>query len=148
MDTHQLEAILRHDPYTERYFLGVFAADHLPKTYTQPCCYIANIDSSDKPGSHWVCVFAEKGRVEFFDSYGGQPRQYRLPISATVWNKERLQHPESDTCGLHCLFVLMHRCRGLPFTYILNYLYQSKDLLLNECMVLTDVMSHVLECKK
>lgn len=148
METYQLEEILRSDVYTAPYALGVFAGDQIPTIYKQPCCYIVNTDASDKPGTHWVCVFAEKGRLEFFDSYGGQPRDYLLPISATVWNKTRVQHPESDTCGLHCLFVLMHRCRGLPFPYILTSLYQSKNLLFNECMVLTDVMEHVLTDKK
>ena len=78
MDTIQLTLILRKDKFTRGVFQGVYPSDKLPASVSQyPALYIANVDTSDKPGSHWVAFyFTKEQEGEFFDSYGAPPRKY------------------------------------------------------------------------
>ena len=78
MDTIQLTLILRKDKFTRGVFQGVYPSDKLPASVSQyPALFIANVDTSDKPGSHWVAFyFAKEQEGEFFDSYGAPPSKY------------------------------------------------------------------------
>ena len=68
MDTIQLTFILRKDKYTRGVFHGVYPSDKLPRTVSSfPALFIANVDTSEKPGSHWVAFYFKKGpRGEIF----------------------------------------------------------------------------------
>ena len=78
MDTIQLIVILRKDKFTRGVFQGVYPSDKLPASVSQnPALYIANVDTSDKPGSHLVAFnFTKEQEGEFFDSYGAPPSKY------------------------------------------------------------------------
>ena len=71
MDTTQLPHILRKDKFTRGVFQGVYPSDLLPASVSHyPALYIANVDTSDKSGSHWVAIyFTKEQEGEFFDSY-------------------------------------------------------------------------------
>jgi len=66
-------------------WLGVFARDELPD-YTallyhkeRPFALVLNSDPRDKPGQHWLALFAPKnGPIELFDSFGQLPSYYSL----------------------------------------------------------------------
>ena len=56
------------------YSIGVYAADHIPRNLTLPDAVVTNIDTSDKPGSHWVAFYIDKyAKGTYFDSYGLAP---------------------------------------------------------------------------
>ena len=57
-------------------FQGVYPSDKLPTNVSSyPALFIAIVDASDMPGSHWLAFYFTKDREgEFFDSYG-------LPLS-------------------------------------------------------------------
>ena len=78
MDTIQLTVILRKDRYTRGVFQGVYSSDKLPGHISSyPALFIANVDTSDKPGTHWVAFYFTKEREgELFDSYGLPPSNY------------------------------------------------------------------------
>ena len=78
MNTIQLTLILRKDKFTRGVFQGVYPSDKLPASVSQyPALYIANVDTSDKPGSHWVAFyFTKEQEGEFFDSYGAPSSKY------------------------------------------------------------------------
>jgi len=78
MDTVQLTLIMRKDKYTRGMFQGVFPSDKLPTSVSSyPALFIANVDTSEKPGSHWVAFYFIKDREgEFFDSYGLPSNDY------------------------------------------------------------------------
>jgi len=53
-----------------RDFDGVFSIDNLPD---DPHLLVCNTDPSYKPGRHWIAIYIEDGRGEFFDSFGHRP---------------------------------------------------------------------------
>ena len=62
-------------------WLGVFARDELPDVSREirPWCLILNTDPKDKPGTHWLALFASRnGPLEVFDSFGLPPNTYNL----------------------------------------------------------------------
>ena len=68
MNTIQLTRILRKDKYTRGVFQGVYPSDKLPTSISSyPALFIANVDTSEKPGSHWVAFyFTENRKGAFF----------------------------------------------------------------------------------
>ena len=107
----------------------MFPSDHLPRRIIKyPTCFIANIDSSSEPGSHWVAFFLSfPMKLEFFDSYGNAPAFYEGPISDFVsnytyvdFNPMTLQSNVTAVCGQYCIYYLYARCRGLPLKTIVS----------------------------
>ena len=72
MNSTQLAIILKKDKYTRAVFQGVYPSDKLPTRVSSfPALFIANVDTNDRPGSHWVAFYFTKERKgKFFDSYG------------------------------------------------------------------------------
>ena len=57
MDNIQIEKALRSDPLVNEIFVGVFAANTLPKQKEFPAGYISNTEASNQSGQHWVAFF-------------------------------------------------------------------------------------------
>ena len=134
MDSQQLTKVMELDRLGILYFKGVFPADKLLKQTVKqfPCGYIANTDPSHKPGVHWVAFyFDERGKGEFFCSYGEPPGTYNfepwLERNATYWTyqKKRLQGDLSSVCGQYCLFFLLHRFRDISID---SFFTSDKDV--------------------
>lgn len=51
-------------------FLGVFPSDMMPKSLREGQMFIANLDDSKGPGSHWIAVGRRSGKVIVYDSFG------------------------------------------------------------------------------
>jgi hypothetical protein len=120
MDGLQIEKMIRSDKRLNKIFLGVFPRDKLPGSIKRrPSCLIANTDTSDESGQHWVAFYFDvDGTNEYFDSYGLRPmfREFRKMLNADKLeralikiNDKRLQAKNSATCGLFCIFYLFHR---------------------------------------
>ena len=117
MDTLQLIKLLKSDPATAAVFGGVLARDKLP-LLTANKCYICNTDISSKPGKHWIAIYIENNKGEYFDSYGLPPlKEFELFLSnnTSKWefNDKQLQSFDSSVCGEYCVVYLMLRCRGV-----------------------------------
>ena len=111
-DTVQLQkCCLKDKDISRSSFLGVFAADQIPKTLPQNCCFIANTDPIAKEGTHWIAFLSKGSRQIFFDSYGEKPFFKRFDN----WERSRedYQQQTSDVCGDYCLFALK-RLSTLP----------------------------------
>jgi len=50
-----------------RDFDGAFSVDNLPDDLHLLVC---NPDPSEEPGRHWIAIYIEDGRGEFFDPFG------------------------------------------------------------------------------
>ena len=76
--TSELEEILKKIDCTKNTFGGVCPSDLLlleVKKYPQS--FVANVDTSEKPGTNWVAFyFNDDQHGEFFDSYGLPPHRY------------------------------------------------------------------------
>ena len=55
-------------------FVGVYSRDDTPKLKKGESM-VVNLDDSEGPGTHWCCMYREKDKVEYFDSYGFPPPQ-------------------------------------------------------------------------
>ena len=140
MDTFQLKDICSKDKDIEKYFVGVFAIDKLPKRVPYPCCIIANTQPSGHPGEHWVALYIdEQKRGNYFCSYGQTP-----PAIIEQWIKKnteeyelttkRIQGSFSTTCGQYCLFYLHFRCCNVTHNTIASLFscdLRENDLLVN-----------------
>ena len=110
-------------------FIGVFAADRLPKpdSIKVPMACIINYDLAKMPGSHWVAVSVQPSAVWWFDSYGigpdapdlllGHRTRFRVWLSRICkrlglnkyeFNSADLQSPGETTCGHWSAYFTKH----------------------------------------
>ena len=143
MNIIQLTPILRKDKFTRSVFQGVYPSDKLPASVSQyPALYIANVDKSDKLGSHWVAFyFTKEQEGEFFDSYGAPPSKYSgtfttfLNNNSDQWtfNTVTLQSISSKVCGHYCLHFSLYRSRHISMSTIVHRF--SKNTSKNDSLV-------------
>lgn len=153
MDTAQLETILSTDKITRLQFRGVFPSDRLPHRLTHyPSAFVANVDPSSQPGSHWIAFYFDgKQQGEFWDSYGQPPEIYSSDIvdflnnNSKRWTKNNrmLQSLDSNVCGQFCIYYLVHRCRGFSMNSIVSR-FDKKNTRLNDAIVFEFVHRHYL----
>jgi hypothetical protein len=110
MNNLELERLL------EGYPVQVCAANQIRKQKGK--FVIANTDTSDGPGKHWVTFyFPKQGPYEFFDSLGKKPNDYNVGFETVLTNKfwmvcDPIQDTKSDTCGLYCVYYIITKCTG------------------------------------
>ena len=110
-------------------FGGVYASDKLPETVDRyPRAYVANVDRSNMPGSHWIVFwFASPSHGEFFDSLGQRPETYTfsfvsfLARNSSKWtcNHRTVQSAFSNVCGHFCIYYIFYRCRNMSMSTIM-----------------------------
>ena len=137
MNTIQLVNILRKDKFTRTVFQGVYPSDKLPTAVSSfPALLIANVDTSDAPGSHWVAFYFTKDRKgEFFYSYGLPPSSFTGTFSSFLNNNSKdwsfnsvtLQSINSKVCGHYCLYYALFRCRNISMSTIEHRFSKNKE---------------------
>ena len=136
MNTIELSLILRKDKYSRAVFQGVYPSDKLPTSVlSYPALFIANVDTSDKPGSHWVAFYFTKDREgEYFDSYGLPPSSYSRTFTnflnnnsnSWIFNTVTLQSINSKVCGHYCIYYALFRCRDIKMSAIVHRFSNNK----------------------
>ena len=120
LSTHNINDFMQHHIRKCTLFRGVYAADELKKIKVVPGIYIINCDTSNLPGSHWICIyFSPMMQGYYFDSYGIPPyipqhKYFLIKNSKHCWkyNKVELQSLDSSVCGRFASF------RRMPFSRI------------------------------
>jgi hypothetical protein len=132
MNTEQIETALAH---CKPLFLGVFSSDNLPH---KPGLMVVNTDPAFMPGTHWIAIYNDGVRGEYFDSLGMEPtptfRQY-LNTHCKHWtfNDKQLQSVTSRFCGHYCVLFCLLRCRGENMRRIVSCF--TRDTGLNDVLV-------------
>lgn len=106
-------------------FKGVFPASQLPPVgdftganVDYPFCFVANTDTADKTGQHWVAFYFDKtGMARYFDSFGREPcyRDWLNYLSGNsklgLWDycRAEIQSLDSIACGEYCIYYLIKR---------------------------------------
>ncbi len=141
-----MKEILHRDPHSSDIFKGVHPSNHLSgvKIRDYPSAIIANTDSCEKPGSHWVCFYFEgKDKAQFFDSYGLSPNVLHETFpsflqnnckGSPTYNQKCLQSPFSKMCGEFCTHYILQRSRGVASEDIIRQQF-TDDLVFNDNLV-------------
>lgn len=122
--------------------VGVYAADRIPRILSLPVAIVTNMDTANKPGSHWVAFYISKnGTGNFFDSFGMPPTSpyhldsLRRNCKNFRWNKKKMQSFKSKVCGEYCIMFLRHMCTGTSlyaFCSIFSENSQRNDYLVSK----------------
>lgn len=144
MNGSQLFTFLTLDPYAGPVLKGMAMSDSDSlKNISHPrAMYVLNTDIEEGKGEHWCVVYFDGGLCEFFDPFGMPPEVHgfdkllrlRKGMKTRIFNPQCVQHPQSKSCGAHCLFYAFHRSRGYKLNDILD-LYDKTDLQRNDIMV-------------
>ena len=116
------------------HFRGVFMRDQLPTKVNKKECGIVNLNTSQEPGSHWVCYYKNnaKDRI-YFDSFGQitpvevqkylkTKNEFAKGESVIKRNTDIVQDVNTHICGHLCLFVLKSLSNGSNFQEVINTL--------------------------
>ena len=104
-------------------FIGCFAENELNNlTITSfPSFLIANIDSSEMKGSHWIAIGIFNDKIEIFDPLGFDIFNWskvpcdlldflhRLSVTRRVHTAPRVQSDSSYLCGFYTIFYVIAR---------------------------------------
>ena len=99
---------------------GTFALDQLPKI-CKTGFYIANLDSSDQDGSHWVaiCNTPSYKYCCYYDTFARTaPKEIKTFMTTSgkplIRNALSVQDITSDLCGYYCISLIhdMHNGEG------------------------------------
>lgn len=131
MNGGEIDKVLSNNQNTKKKFLGVYAKDQLPK-YAHRGYYVINLDTSDKPGSHWVALEINKKGAIFFDSYGLKPKDVYilrfLKGKKIKYNQKHVQHPLSTTCGQWCIYFIWRRSTNWTLQEMLRAFFPKRFL--------------------
>lgn len=137
MNTYQLLQALQSDIFTSKYNCHVVPLNHFLKgTFVNSSIVIFNYDNSDEPGSHWCAVYIkEKGKVEYFDSFGFPPLNEPLlqkinslsGVKDAIFNTSCFQG-NSSVCGQYSLTYLLLRVRGYEMRDIGRLFLECKSI--------------------
>ena len=112
-------------------FIGCFAENELKDlTITSfPSFLIANIDSSEMKGSHWIAIGIFNDKIEIFDPLGFDIFNWskvpcdlldflhRLSVTRRVLTAPRIQSDSSYLCGFYSIFYVIVR-KFLSFEHL------------------------------
>jgi len=103
-------------------FRGVFSCDTLPSTNVKGLL-VCNTDPRDKPGEHWIAMYFDGERGEYFDSFGRPPtaafKDYlNRHCAYWIFNDRQLQSVCSRFCGHYCVYYCLLRSSGVDLRRI------------------------------
>ena len=118
-----LEDLVGH----RKYFAGIFSDHQLDKVMVTslPISLIINIASA-----HWISIYISDGRIEIFDPLGGVfirekadcIRNFvaRYMNCKTIYLSPRLQHDDSNLCGLFATHFIISKSQEKSFKKIVS----------------------------
>jgi len=123
MNTLEIRARLKNFQVTRPIFLDVYAMDQLPKGKIEQerWLLVCNCCPVERAGEHWIAMFYENQRLDFFDSFGFAPQDYhddvmqfiqRQNVNDVFYTNEQLQSIDSDACGHYCILFGLFRAIG------------------------------------
>lgn len=96
-----------------KHFCGVFARNKIPSVFSTPASMVINLSPSYEDGTHWIGIYIDGNKCCYFDSLGRYPIEEIIGIcKKNVFNldysSKQLQHFHNTTCGLYCIYFIMH----------------------------------------
>lgn len=145
MNAHEITSLISDHC---KLFKGVYAANEI-FIVKPPAFIIVNTDEKGGNGKHWIAMFLNKERCEFFDSFGRSPTFYHQYWENNfkrfskdyVYNSIVLQEPSSDDCGKFCIYYCILRNLGVSFECIVD-----KEINLDNFLSCLTVTGTALKC--
>jgi hypothetical protein len=138
MTTNSIAKILREDPFSKTFFIGVFPRDQLPIIKSYPASFVINTDPSYKEGEHWLGFYFDRNKTcYFFDSFGNSPEYFNLGkytktfSNSVEYNEDQIQGFFTNTCGHYVVFFILMINRGFSIRKILSC-FNLKNFDLND----------------
>ena len=144
-----LNSFLKSSPH----FLGCYSDDEISKVILKPTCFIiVNLDTSDRPGSHWIAIGIFKNSIEVFDSLGFDLLSWptvphgllsflhRVSFRKRIKVIPRIQSKRSTLCGIFCVFYIILRS---TFSLPTILAYFSSSLASNDSKLIRFFRYHV-----
>ena len=114
-------------------FRGIFMRDQLPQRPKEKECAIVNLNSSDQPGSHWVCYYKNGKKRIYFDSFAQitpfeiqkylkTKEELKNDVPIIERNTDIVQKPNTNICGHLCLYVLDKLSKGVQYQDVIESL--------------------------
>ena len=131
MNTFQIEEVCRSDPMIAAHFAGVYARDKLPEFPELGKFYVCNTDKQDNIGSHWIVMFINNFRNEYFDSLADDMVHNEFSnFMNSCYERASVQTQESfsTVCGQYCIFYMSLRVRGFSIKDIVYILNEQDDV--------------------
>lgn len=126
------------------FFLGVYAADKLPKQGNGKSNFliICNLDVAEEKGSHFVTIVSLDDYVLYIDSLGlkchvKEIAEFLLSLGKpTFYNTRQIQDFRSEFCGYYCILFVLYFNRLLSGdvtdTDIVGLCFDDNDYLSND----------------
>lgn len=143
--------LIRTIPPQLNTFLGCFPRDLIPWDNLNNhnhniCSLIANTDTSDKPGTHFIVILRIAKTLILWDSFGSnmhyscflvQARNLCAKEDLTLYvNINQFQSITSKACGYFCIWLILSTCYYLPMTFeevnTIQCRLSTHDLMYNE----------------
>jgi len=135
-----------HEMYGECVWdeLCKFQLEEKIKNNKQKIGIIFNLDTHDKPGSHWVAMFIniDKGEICYFDSYGDKTpnriKKFANRIqdqSAKIGNRfhfheNEVRHQYSNSeCGMYCLYFIIKLVENKLYKSLIKKKIPDKEMM-------------------
>ncbi len=124
LKTSDFESYINKVPELVGHWAGVKALDQIPKKLKVKSFVIVNLSPSSHPGSHWVVLLRpHKDTLELFNSSGcsnlDNVKPYlKFPFKSQIfYNTASVQAPSTSSCGLFCVYFIIHRFLNLDQTF-------------------------------
>ncbi len=133
-----VDKIAKKDQILSCLYQGCYTLDEFPKQLKTNCLYIVSDQPKNIPISHFRAVATLNNTVSFFCSFGKKPEHSSIISSLQslgkkiVYNTIPVQHSNSATCSLHCLFVNYLISRQFTLEEILQRFYSFSDPYIND----------------
>ena len=148
LNTYQIDALLLDDEVCSKMYAGAFPCDEFVREYDDKTrqLFVVNSHPSNAPGEHWIVVWREGEKVNFFDSYGIPIQMYpsvakRLRGKNVVETSDRLQGL-TPACGHYCASFCLFVSRGWSMQEFVNYWL---DRPARDQMVMTNINGRLRE---
>ncbi len=128
-------------------FIDVYALDELPPITTNQSMII-NLDSSNRPGTHWVCLYSTDDTVYYYDSFGVFPPPEiehitRMSGLNRIYSSNRTQYEQGVLCGYYVCNFIIQMYKGVE-PYDILYAFDNNNSLHNDLLLINNLKKLLL----
>lgn len=121
---YEFETYFKNISIVNRCFKDVVSLDEIPRSLNTKQFLIVNLSTKFEAGTHWFVILrSDKLIYEVFNSLGFNNLDQLLPYlkirnrGDILFNEQQVQSTNSTTCGLFCIYFVVHRLLNLDLSF-------------------------------